>query len=125
MATRVLVVDDEAGIREVLRGYLEASAYEVLEAGDGATALDLASRAAPAVILLDLGLPDRDGLELIRDVTEATDAYLLVVSARAEEVDRLVGLRLGADDYITKPVELRSLNRVVRHKLSRLSGHRS
>lgn len=109
MATRVLVVDDEAGIREVLRGYLEASAYEVLEAGDGATALDLASHAAPAVILLDLGLPDRDGLELIRDVTEATDAYLLVVSARAEEVDRLVGLRLGADDYITKPFSPREV----------------
>lgn len=109
MATRVLVVDDEAGIREVLRGYLEASAYEVLEAGDGATAVELARRAAPAVILLDLGLPDRDGLGLVRELAEATEAYVLVISARAEEVDRLVGLRLGADDYITKPFSPREV----------------
>ncbi|WP_026927255.1 response regulator transcription factor [Granulicoccus phenolivorans] len=106
---RVLVVDDEAAIRDVLRGYLEASAYEVLEAGDAATAIDLARRRGPDVVLLDLGLPDRDGLEVMRDLAASTEAYVLVVSARAEELDRLVGLRLGADDYITKPFSPREV----------------
>ncbi|MEA5153579.1 response regulator transcription factor [Raineyella sp.] len=109
MAPRVLVVDDEAAIRDVLRGYLEASAYDVIEAGDAATALDLARRQEPAVVLLDLGLPDRDGLEVMRELSASTDAYVLVVSARAEELDRLVGLRLGADDYITKPFSPREV----------------
>ncbi|QGF24497.1 response regulator transcription factor [Raineyella fluvialis] len=109
MRARVLVVDDEAAIRDVLRGYLEASAYDVIEAADAATALDLVRRDEPDVVLLDLGLPDRDGLEVMREFSGSTDAYVLVVSARAEEMDRLVGLRLGADDYITKPFSPREV----------------
>lgn len=106
---RILVVDDEASIREVLRAYLEASGYEVLEAGDGSQALDVVRRESPSVVLLDLGLPDRDGLEVMQGIAAASSAYVLVVTARAEEVDRLVGLRLGADDYITKPFSPREV----------------
>lgn len=106
---RVLVVDDEAAIREVLRAYLEAGNYTVIEAGTGAAALDSAREHSPAVVLLDLGLPDRDGLEVLRELTTFSSAYVMLVSARAEEVDRLVGLRMGADDYITKPFSPREV----------------
>lgn len=106
---RVLVVDDEAAIREVLRAYLESSGYAVVEAGDGASALAAVRREDPAVVLLDLGLPDRDGLEVLRDIADISQAYVLLVTARAEEVDRLVGLRMGADDYVTKPFSPREV----------------
>lgn len=109
MASRVLLVDDEAAIRAVLRAYLEASGYEVAEATDGASALALAQDRQPDVVLLDLGLPDRDGLEVMRELGATTSAYVLLVTARAEEVDRLVGLRMGADDYITKPFSPREV----------------
>ncbi len=109
MTPRVLVVDDEVAIRDVLRGYLQAAAYDVIEAGDAGTALELLRSRRPEVVLLDLGLPDRDGLEVLREVAGSRDAYVLVVSARAEELDRLVGLRLGADDYITKPFSPREV----------------
>ncbi|SDB85213.1 DNA-binding response regulator, OmpR family, contains REC and winged-helix (wHTH) domain [Raineyella antarctica] len=109
MGARVLVVDDEAAIRDVLRGYLEASGYEVAEAPDGAGAVESVRHAHPDVVLLDLGLPDRDGLEVMQQIEAACEAYVLLVTARAEEVDRLVGLRLGADDYITKPFSPREV----------------
>lgn len=105
----VLVVDDEPQIREVLRGYLEAAGYGVLEAGTGAQARELAASASPAAVLLDLGLPDEDGLEVLAELTRSSSARVLLVSARAEEVDRLVGLRMGADDYITKPFSPREV----------------
>ena len=118
---RILVVDDEASIREVLRAYLEASGYEVLEAGDGSQALDVVRRESPSVVLLDLGLPDRDGLEVMQGIAAASSAYVLVVTARAEEVDRLVGLRLGADDYITKPFDPTEMVARVKAVLRRVS----
>lgn len=109
MAARVLVVDDEAAIRDVLRAYLEAAGHDVAEAADGASALAAARHQPPDVVLLDLGLPDRDGLEVMRELATITPAYVLLVTARAEEVDRLVGLRMGADDYITKPFSPREV----------------
>lgn len=109
MGTQVLVVDDEAAIRDVLRAYLEASGYDVAEASDGAGAVAQARRDPPEVVLLDLCLPDMDGLEVMKQLASFSSAYVLLVSARAEEVDRLVGLRMGADDYVTKPFSPREI----------------
>ena len=109
---RVLVVDDEAGIRQVLRGYLEREGFEVTEAPDGGSALRLAAapgRQAPDVVLLDVGLPDLDGLEVLRRLRAVSDVYVILVTARVEEVDRLVGLGVGADDYDTKPFSPREV----------------
>jgi DNA-binding response OmpR family regulator len=109
---RVLVVDDEAGIRRVLRGYLEREGYAVEEAADGAAALalfELPGGTPPDLVLLDIGLPGVDGLEVLRRVRAVSDVYVLLVTARTEEVDRLVGLGVGADDYVTKPFSPREV----------------
>jgi len=106
---RVVVVDDDAGIRSVLRGYLEKAGYAVSEAGDGRSALEVFVDVDPAVVLLDVGLPDIEGLEVLRRIRATSDAYVLMVTARVEEVDRLVGLGMGADDYITKPFSPREV----------------
>lgn len=108
--SRVLVVDDDPGIRAVLRGYLERDGYAVSEAGDATTALAAtASAHPPHAVLLDIGLPDLDGLEVLRRIRASSDMAVLVVSARVEEVDRLVGLGMGADDYISKPFSPREV----------------
>ncbi len=120
---RVLVVDDDAGIRSVLRGYLETAGYVVVEAGDGTSALQAFADADPAVVLLDVGLPDVEGLEVLRKIRTVSDAYVLMVTARVEEVDRLVGLGMGADDYITKPFSPREVVARVRAFLRRGSQH--
>jgi DNA-binding response OmpR family regulator len=106
---RVVVVDDDAGIRSVLRGYLEKAGYAVSEAADGRRALEVFVDVDPAVVLLDVGLPDIDGLEVLRRIRATSDTYVLMVTARVEEVDRLVGLGMGADDYITKPFSPREV----------------
>lgn len=110
-AQRVLVVDDEPGIRKVLRAYLEREGFLVDEAADGGTAMSYFStpQATPDLVLLDIGLPGVDGLEVLRRVRADSDVYVLLVTARAEEVDRLVGLGVGADDYITKPFSPREV----------------
>jgi DNA-binding response OmpR family regulator len=111
-AQRVLVVDDEAGIRKVLRAYLEREGFVVDEAADGPSALthlEDGHDGAPDLVLLDIGLPGIDGLEVLRRVRSHYDVYVLLVTARAEEVDRLVGLGVGADDYITKPFSPREV----------------
>ena len=98
---RVLVVDDEPHIRTVLRGYLQADGFEVAEAADGAAAL-AAMRDLPAdLVLLDVMMPGIDGLEVLRQLRTFSDVYVILVTARAEEVDKLVGLGVGADDYVT------------------------
>jgi DNA-binding response OmpR family regulator len=111
-AQRVVVVDDEAGIRRVLRAYLEREGFLVDEAADGPSALaffDVSVASPPDLVLLDIGLPGLDGLEVLRQVRSRSDVYVLLVTARAEEVDRLVGLGVGADDYITKPFSPREV----------------
>ncbi len=112
MARRVLVVDDEPEIRAVLRAYLEHDGFVVSEAGTGAEALRRAlatDGTEPDVVLLDIGLPDLDGLEVLRTIRRASDVYVVLVTARADEVDTLVGLRTGADDYVTKPFSPREV----------------
>jgi DNA-binding response OmpR family regulator len=119
VAPRVLVVDDEARIRSILAAYLTADGFEVLEAGTGAEALEIAGRTDLALVLLDLGLPDIDGLEVLRRLRATSPVYVVLVTARSEEVDRIVGLTVGADDYVTKPFSPREVVARVRAVLRR------
>ncbi len=105
----VLVVDDEPSIRRFLRPALEANGFAVLEAGTGRAALELAAAKKPAVVLLDLSLPDMDGLEVLKRLREWTCAPVIVVSARGEEADKIQGLDRGADDYLIKPFGVEEL----------------
>ncbi|MET4705788.1 response regulator transcription factor [Frigoribacterium sp. UYMn621] len=116
---KVLVVDDEPQIRTVLRGYLEAEGYDVAEAADGAEALAALREDPPALVLLDVMLPGIDGLEVLRQLRGFSDAYVILVTARAEEVDKLVGLGVGADDYVTKPFSPREVTARVKAMLRR------
>lgn len=111
MERRILVVDDEPGIRDVLRAYLENEGFVVDEADTGAEALRRAGTAGagPDLILLDVGLPDLDGFEVLRLLRRTSEVYVIMVTARAEEVDRIVGLSVGADDYVTKPFSPREV----------------
>jgi DNA-binding response OmpR family regulator len=116
---RVLVVEDEAPIRRVVVGYLQREGFQVSEAADGLTAVELAREVGPDVIVLDLGLPGIDGVEVCRQVRTFSDAYVVMLTARAEEVDTLIGLSVGADDYLTKPFSPRELVARVRAMLRR------
>jgi DNA-binding response OmpR family regulator len=115
----VLVVDDEAPLRELLSGYLEREGYRVLLAADGVAALELARAERPDVVVLDLMLPGLDGLEVCRRLRAFSDAYVLMLTAKAEEIDRVIGLEVGADDYLTKPFSPRELVARVRAMLRR------
>ncbi|MBL0002957.1 MAG: response regulator transcription factor [Actinomycetales bacterium] len=106
---RVLVVDDEPQIRAILRAYLSAEGFQVQEAATGAQALHLLATEPPDLVLLDIGLPDLDGLEVLRTLRKTSDTYVVLVTARAEEVDKLIGLGVGADDYVTKPFSPREV----------------
>ena len=119
---RVLVVDDEPHIRTVLRGYLLADGFEVTEAGDGEAALVEMRDNPPDLVLLDVMLPGIDGLEVLRRLRTFSDAYVILVTARAEEVDKLVGLGVGADDYVTKPFSPREVTARVKAVLRRDRG---
>lgn len=116
---RALVVDDEPSLVRVVVGYLQADGFEVDSAADGRTALEIARQADPDVIVLDLGLPGMDGVEVCRTLRTFTDAYVVMLTARADEVDMLVGLAVGADDYITKPFSPRELMARIRTLLRR------
>ena len=118
-ATRVLVVDDEAPILELIRGYLEREGMEVITASDGLTGLELISTRSPDVVVLDVMLPAIDGFEVLRRARTFSDAYVIMLTARAEEIDRIVGLSVGADDYLAKPFSPRELVARVRALLRR------
>ena len=120
----MLVVDDEPHIRAVLRGYLEADGFAVAEAADGEEAVRQVRQGAPDLVLLDVMLPGIDGLEALRQVRAFSDVYVIVVTARAEEVDKLVGLGVGADDYVTKPFSPREVAARVKAVLRRDRGVR-
>jgi DNA-binding response OmpR family regulator len=121
---RVLVVDDEPHIRTVLRGYLEAAGFAVSEADDGEKAVREVRRDPPDLVLLDVLLPGIDGLEVLRQLRTFSDVYAVLVTARTEEVDKLVGLGVGADDYITKPFSPREVAARVKAVLRRDRGAR-
>ncbi|MEP7188024.1 MAG: response regulator transcription factor [Roseiflexaceae bacterium] len=115
----ILVVDDEQRLRDLLRGYLEREGFTVRTAADGLTALDSVRQYAPAVVVLDLMLPGLDGLEVCRRLRTFSDAYVIMLTAKTEEIDRIVGLEVGADDYLTKPFSPRELIARVRAMLRR------
>jgi DNA-binding response OmpR family regulator len=100
---RALVVDDEPPLVRLVRTYLEREGFEVAASGDGAEAVELARVLRPDVIVLDLMLPGLDGIEACRRIRAFSDAYIVMLTARAEELDKIVGLSTGADDYVTKP----------------------
>ncbi|WP_020647854.1 response regulator transcription factor [Solimonas variicoloris] len=122
-AARILVVDDEKPIRKLLRTTLAAQDYEVLEAGDARSALQLLREQAPDLLILDLGLPDRDGLELLREIRAASDLPVLILSSRDFEAAKVQALDEGADDYVAKPFgteELMArLRAALRHRVQR------
>jgi two-component system, OmpR family, alkaline phosphatase synthesis response regulator PhoP len=107
--TNVLVVDDEPNLVELVQGYLERAGYAVDTATDGESALEAARAAHPDLVVLDLMLPGMDGIEVCRRLRQFSNAYILMLTARAEEVDKLVGLAVGADGYMTKPFSPREL----------------
>lgn len=109
MATKILVVDDDAAIRRLLRNTLQGAGYKVVEAEDGCSALRAAAAEHPHGVLLDLGLPDRDGLGLIPLLQHDDNGVLLVVSAREATDEKVTALDLGADDYVTKPFDTAEL----------------
>src|ERR687888_1979444 len=115
----VLVVDDEPTIRDVVVKYLRREGYATLEAGDGDSARDVLERESPSLIVLDLMLPGTDGLELCRWIRSRSELPVIMLTARGEEADRIVGLELGADDYVTKPFSPRELAARVRTVLRR------
>jgi len=106
---RALVVDDEQALVRLVTTYLEREGFQVQAAGDGERAVQLARTFQPEVIVLDLMLPRLDGIEACRQIRTFSDAYVVMLTARAEEVDKLVGLGVGADDYLTKPFSPREL----------------
>jgi two-component system alkaline phosphatase synthesis response regulator PhoP len=118
----ILVVDDEPKIVKQARDYLERSGYRVLEAGDGKTALAQVRHERPDLIVLDLNLPEMDGLDVCRALRRESDVPIIMLTARVDETDRLIGLELGADDYITKPFSPRELVARVRAVLRRVRG---
>ncbi|MBS1714080.1 MAG: response regulator [Armatimonadetes bacterium] len=122
---RVVVIDDEVQIRRFLKAGLGAESIELFEAETGEEGLRIVARANPDVVLLDLGLPDMDGLEVARRLREWTDVPIIVLSARGQEKDKIAALDAGADDYLTKPFgvgELMARIRVTRRHAARLKG---
>jgi two-component system alkaline phosphatase synthesis response regulator PhoP len=116
----ILVVDDEPKITQLVRDYLERAGYEAIVAGDGQTALSRARTAKPDMIILDLGLPRLDGLDFTREFRKTSNAPIIMLTARSEESDKLVGLELGADDYMTKPFSPKELVARVRALFRRI-----
>lgn len=106
---KILVVDDEKSVRKLVASYLSKEGYEILEAADGSEALKLARLKHPDLVILDLMLPEIDGLEICRILRGESEVFILMLTAKADEADKLVGLGLGADDYLTKPFSPREL----------------
>jgi DNA-binding response OmpR family regulator len=124
MSTRILVVDDEVKIVRTVRAYLETAGFTVATASDGQTALAAFRHEQPGLVILDLGLPGLDGLDVTRAIRRESAVPIIMLTARVEESDKLVGLELGADDYVVKPFSPRELVARVRAVLRRVQGQR-
>ncbi|RME43849.1 MAG: DNA-binding response regulator [Chloroflexi bacterium] len=125
MNATILLVDDEKTILDTVRAYLEREGYTVYTAADGVEALDAFQAYRPDLVILDIMLPRLDGLEVLRRLRETSDVWVLMLTARAEEMDKVVGLKLGADDYLTKPFSPRELVARVEAILRRGRGGRA
>jgi DNA-binding response OmpR family regulator len=117
--TRILIVEDDREIAKLVRDYLERAGFDPSVAADGDEALIAARNGNPDLIVLDLGLPKRDGLDVIREIRKHARTPIVILTARGEETDRIVGLELGADDYIVKPFSPREVVARVRAVLRR------
>jgi len=120
--TKILIVEDEPSIAEVVSLYLERAGYEVTVIGDGQAALDWLQLNTPDLVVLDLMLPHVDGLEITRWLRSRSDTPIIMLTARREETDRILGLEMGADDYVVKPFSARELVSRVKAVLRRTSG---
>ena len=116
---RALVVEDEAPLAELIGSYFERDGFEASVSHDGLQAVALAREVDPDVVVLDLGLPSLDGIEVCRQIRTFSDAYVVMLTARSEEIDTLIGLSVGADDYLTKPFSPRELMARVQAMLRR------
>ncbi len=119
---KILVVDDEPKIVQLARDYLKHAGFDVLTANDGKIALAIVRADKPDLIVLDLGLPEMDGLDITRSIRKFSNVPIIMLTARAEETDKLIGLEIGADDYITKPFSPKELVARVRVVLRRLEN---
>ena len=125
MNQKILVVDDELEIVEAVRAYLEQSGFRVITASDGEQALAVFRHEQPDLIVLDLNLPKLDGLDVCRVIRRDSNVPIIMLTARVEETDRLIGLEIGADDYITKPFSPREVVARVRTVLADRRPHLS
>jgi DNA-binding response OmpR family regulator len=123
MSKKILLVDDDPQILTICHDYLEASGYDLITAADGLQGLAAARREKPDLIVLDLMLPEVDGLEVCRAIRRKSDVPIIILTGRAGETDRIIGLESGADDYMTKPFSLRELVARINVVLRRLSGY--
>jgi DNA-binding response OmpR family regulator len=122
MPKKILLVDDEPEILEICRDYLKASGYDVVTASDGKQGVSSARHEKPDLIVLDLMMPEMDGLDVCREIRRESNVPIIMLTARVEETDKLIGLEIGADDYMTKPFSPRELVARVRVVLRRVSG---
>ena len=119
MASKILVVDDEKKIVDILKAYLERDGYQVIAAYDGRSALELARRYSPDLIILDLMLPEVSGWDVCRELRKESDVPVIMLTARDDTTDKIIGLELGADDYVTKPFDPKEIISRVRAVLRR------
>ena len=118
----ILVADDDAQIRDVVRIALTQAGLPVAEAADGRQALEMAQSLTPDLIVLDIGMPEMDGLAVCRELRKTSDAPILFLTAQADEIDRIVGLEMGADDYVPKPFSPREVVARVKAIMKRSRG---
>lgn len=123
MTHRILVVDDEPAVTDLLAYNLRKNHYDVLIAADGRTAIRMAEQSKPDLILLDLMIPEIDGFDVCRELRKSSDVPIIMITARGEEIDRVVGLEVGADDYVTKPFSVRELMARVKAVLRRTDSN--
>ena len=120
MANKILVVDDETSIVNIIAYNLKKEGYEVLTANDGEAGLEKAINSSPDLVLLDIMMPKMDGYTVCRKIREKSDVPIIMLTARADEVDKVLGLEMGADDYVTKPFGNRELMARVKANLRRI-----
>jgi two-component system alkaline phosphatase synthesis response regulator PhoP len=120
--TTILVIDDEPSILNLVSSYLKSEGFKVLTARDGNQGLKLASDHLPELIILDIMLPGLDGIQVLQELRRRSDVYVIMLTAKTEETDRVIGLSVGADDYVTKPFSPRELVARVKAALRRIQG---
>ena len=123
MTKKVLLVDDDAKLRKLLREYLEGYGFEIVTLADGSSVLKTIETESPDIVILDIMLPERDGLDVLKDIRMKSSLPVIMLTAKGEDADRIVGLELGADDYLPKPFNPRELLARIKAVLRRLPAH--